>query len=194
MARTHTQRAPEQLVELKQRDRSLSERMSRAQKGDSAAYQELLFELKPMIESHIKRTLRRWGKLEAVRTEDLLQETLMAIHAKRHTYDPNHPFGPWVYAIARHKVIDELRRRRVEIELSEENLIEDNGLSQTEIQLDLLASLAHLSGRDRSLVEDVKIRQMPLREVSQKHGITESAVKVAVHRAVRKVQAILVRE
>jgi RNA polymerase sigma-70 factor (ECF subfamily) len=79
--------------------------------GDPAAYRTLLSQLSATLRAYYKGRLARIGR-SATEAEDLTQETLMAIHTRRHTYDPTELLMPWVYAIARYKLIDHLRRTR----------------------------------------------------------------------------------
>ena len=90
-------------------ERELSAWMRLAQQGDSAAYQGLLRRLKSMAESFVRNTLGRKASWALSATEDIVQEILLGVHAKRHTYDPDRAFLPWFYAIARYKIIDHLR-------------------------------------------------------------------------------------
>ena len=84
--------------------------MRAANGGDAAAYNRLLTSLAPAIRSVARRGLGRAG-FAVEEAEDVVQETLLAIHLKRHTWDPSMPLGPWVRAIARNKLIDSMRRR-----------------------------------------------------------------------------------
>src|SRR5262249_30251987 len=79
--------------------------------GDAAAHRTLLERLSRQLRGYYKGHLDRVGG-GPVEAEDLVQEALMAIHTRRHTYDPSQPFTPWVYAIARYKFVDYLRRTR----------------------------------------------------------------------------------
>src|SRR5882724_7064116 len=79
--------------------------------GDAVAYRSLLDRLSSRLRAYFKRKLVRFGR-GATEAEDLVQEVLLAIHLKRHTYDTGEPFTPWVYTIARYKLIDYLRRTR----------------------------------------------------------------------------------
>src|ERR1700758_5613766 len=82
--------------------------MAAAQIGDASAYRTLLGELAPWLRRYYAR------RLPPAMTEDAVQDVLLAVHEKRHTYDPSRPFGPWLAAIARYKWIDRLRALRVE--------------------------------------------------------------------------------
>src|SRR5512141_1365425 len=78
-------------------------------RGDTAAYRALLGRLSANLRGYYKGRLARIGR-SATEAEDLVQESLLAIHTRRHTYDPGEALTPWVYAIARYKLIDHLRR------------------------------------------------------------------------------------
>jgi RNA polymerase sigma-70 factor (ECF subfamily) len=86
--------------------------MHSALHGNAAAYTDLLERLGGYLRGYFRGKLLRMGR-SAADAEDLLQETLMALHTRRHTYDQSQPFTPWVQAIARYKLIDCLRRTRV---------------------------------------------------------------------------------
>src|SRR5215470_6141190 len=88
-------------------DRKLSALMRRAQGGDPLAYEALLVEATALVRAFVRRRLR---ELDAV--EDVVQETLLSIHRDRHTYDPSRAFLPWMYAIARHRLLDFVQKQR----------------------------------------------------------------------------------
>src|SRR5882757_9344523 len=80
-------------------------------RGDAASYRSLLERLSSRLRAYYKGKLARGGR-GVTEAEDLVQEVLLAIHLKRHTYDTREPFTPWVHTIARYKLIDYLRRTR----------------------------------------------------------------------------------
>src|SRR5262249_48105082 len=104
--------------------------MRAAMTGDAAAYNRLLTSLTPAIRSVGRGGLARAG-LVVEDAEDVVQETLLAIHLKRHTWDPSMPLGPWVRAIARNKLIDAMRRRgrRAQVPIDDviDTLVADGG-------------------------------------------------------------------
>src|SRR6266545_4578493 len=79
--------------------------------GDATSHKALLSRLSSHLRAYFKGRLARMGR-GAVEAEDLVQEALIAIHTRRHTYDPAQLFTPWVYAIARYKFVDYLRREK----------------------------------------------------------------------------------
>jgi len=88
------------------RERDWSVLMARAQDGDRAAYRRLLEEITPFLRALAARRHRDLSD-----AEDAIQDVLLTLHATRHTYDPARPFGPWLVAIANHRLIDRLRRQ-----------------------------------------------------------------------------------
>ena len=157
--------------------------MRRAQAGDAAAWRQALGELSTRLTQYFSRRL---SPEHAQDLEDLVQETLLAIHTRRVTYDPAQPFTAWAYAMARYKLIDFWRRRRtrghVPLESVEDTLwAPDDGAP--EARLDLERMLAILPERQRHLLWDVKITGLSLAEAGGRAGMTEGAAKVALHRA-----------
>lgn len=149
--------------------------------GNAAAYRMLL----SALSGHLRAYYRRRAGENA---EDLVQETLIAMHAKRGTYDPAQPFTAWVYAIARYKLIDEYRRgkRRATVPLDEASaLFAEDESESIGAKRDVEKLLARLPRAKRELVRGVKIDGLSTAEAAARHGISESAVKVGVHRALK---------
>jgi RNA polymerase sigma-70 factor, ECF subfamily len=157
--------------------------MVRSLKGDGAAYGELLRKLQGFLRAYYRRRLGR-----AAEAEDLLQETLIAMHTRRHTYDPERPFTAWVHAIARYKLIDYFRRhnRRAENPLDDaDQLFAAEDTAAAEAQLDVDRLLHRLPERTRALIRAVKIDGLSTAEAAARYGMSESAVKVGVHRGLK---------
>jgi RNA polymerase sigma-70 factor (ECF subfamily) len=149
--------------------------------GDAAAYRRLL----SALSGHLRAYYRRRIGDEA---EDLVQETLIAMHAKRATYDPAQPLTAWVYAIARYKLIDAFRRGKTRKWVSLDDAAELFARDESETaaaRRDVEKLLARLPRARRELVRDVKIDGLSTAEAAARHGLSESAVKVGVHRALK---------
>src|ERR1700735_2346233 len=130
--------------------------MIRNLEGDSQARTRLLMELSHHLRGFFVRRLPP----NAVDAEDLVQETLLAIHIKRDTYDPAQPFTPWVYAVARYKLIDHFRRlrRRPTVPLEQAGELYSQDTPELgAIRIDLEKLLDTLPHQRRRLVEDLKI-------------------------------------
>lgn len=163
--------------------------MVRSLSGDGAAYAVLLKKLNGYLRAYY---LRRLGR--AADAEDLLQETLIAMHTRRATYDPTRPFTAWVYAIARYKLIDYYRRtkRRAEDPLDDPDaLFSSEETTAAEATHDIDKLLGKLPARTQALIRDTKIEGLSTAEAAARHGISESAVKVGVHRGLKALGAKL---
>ena len=155
--------------------------------GDRAAYGELLAVLSGYLRGHFRRRLGSG----AADVEDLVQETLMAVHLKRGVYDRGAPLTPWVYAIARYKLLDHYRRvgsrRAVPLEDAGELFAVENP-EEGAVRRDIEGLLGRLPERQRALMADVKLTGLSMQEAAARRGMSVTAVKVAVHRAMKRLE------
>ena len=161
--------------------------------GDADAYRRLLIALQTRLTAFFGRRL---GDARS-ETEDLVQDTLMAVHVKRATFDRSQPVTAWVFAIARYKLIDHYRRtgRRRFTDIDDEpGLFADDASIAAEARLDLARGFDGLASGTRDLVVSVKIKEEPIADVARRTGLSEGAVKVAVHRGFRKLAERLGRK
>jgi RNA polymerase sigma-70 factor (ECF subfamily) len=169
--------------------------MVNAQAGNESDYRQLLKELVNVIHNFLRR---RFGNHHFI--EDCVQEALIAIHQARHTYDPQRPFRPWLFAIVRHKAIDTLRQQRTREKVVDHYKREQEILSQTgkqgkfENEISEGRLLDSLSMQHKEVLVLTKIIGFSIAETAEKLGISEGAVKVRVHRAIRKLQQLLERD
>jgi RNA polymerase sigma-70 factor (ECF subfamily) len=171
--------------------------MNASLEGDARAHRALLEGLSGRLRAFYKGKLLRIGR-SATEAEDLVQETLMAVHTRRHTYDSGQPLTPWVYAIARYKLIDHLRQTRglsteVPIEDAGQVLAQDDHAS-AESAYDLGRLLGRLPEKMRRAIQCVKLDGMSVAEAAIRCGMSESAVKVYVHRGLKALAAAIARE
>jgi len=173
-------------------ERRLKALMLAARGGDAAAYRILLRELA----AHLRAYYRRRLGSRSADAEDLVQETLIAVHTKSSTYDDTQPFTPWLHAIARYKLIDQLRRNKQEkVSLDDvHELVSDSNFEAALAGQDVERLLARLPQRARLLLRSVKVDGLSTRDAAALSGMSESAVKVAIHRAMRALSAMLNRE
>jgi len=165
--------------------------------GDAAAHRALLDKLSRRLRAFYKTRLERIGR-GATEAEDLVQEALLAIHIQRHTYDPTEPLTPWIYAIARYKLIDHLRTTSSQltdapIERAAELFAQDDHVG-AESAYDLRRLLDQLPSKMRQAIQCVKIDGLSVTEAASQCGISESAVKVNVHRGLKRLAATIARE
>ena len=168
-------------------DQQLAEVMRKAQAGDGKAYHQLLTDITPMIRGFIYKRLGDHSELE-----DRVQDVLLAVHRAGHTYNSDRSFLNWMFAIADYKVKDHLRshyrRKAAGTQVDLETVAE---LSAPQLQLALEDRqmlerlLETLSPRERTIVQMMKIEGHSARDVGTNLGMSEGAVKVAVHRAMK---------
>lgn len=168
--------------------------MQAAQQGNAAAYRRLLTEITPPLKRFLKIRL-----ISQDQADDVCQEILLAIHAARHTYRPEQPFANWMYGIARHKLIDHLRRhiRKTSNEINDEDLVTflADGANNPEEALnasELRQALDILPTQQRRVLVLTKIEGFSMAEAAVRVGMTESAVKVTAHRAYKKMKEWLI--
>jgi RNA polymerase sigma factor (sigma-70 family) len=160
--------------------------MAAAQVGDASAYRRLLAELVPWLRRYYAR------RLPPTMTEDAVQDVLLAIHEKRHTYDPARPFAPWLAAIARYKWIDRLRSLKANAaEPLDENIgIPDHG--DTVIAGSIFQQLlAELKAPQAEAIRLVKVEGYSVEEASKATGQSVSLVKVNIHRGLKRLTNII---
>ena len=164
--------------------------------GDERASARLLTEVAQVLRTVVRRRLSRFG-LGPHDVEDIVQEVLLAIHLKRHTWSPDRPLLPWIHAIARHKVLDRVRRarrdQRVYVDLPVEDWAERvasapaSGLESA--GLDLERALSVLSSpRQRDIVRALTVEGETVRAVASRFGATEGTVRVALHRGLARLR------
>ena len=123
-----------------------------------------------------------------------MQDILLAVHLKRHTWDTNAPFAPWLFAIARNKLIDALRRRgrRVFVNIDDfAEMIPDEPAAETASATEIAAQLRTLPPRQRDVLQSIAVESASIRDTAAKFAMSEGAVRVALHRALTSLTAKL---
>jgi RNA polymerase sigma-70 factor, ECF subfamily len=161
-------------------ENELARLMRAAIAGDERAYSEFLQRAACLVRSFARRKIVRGG----IDPEDIVQETLLAIHIKRHTWRDDAPVKPWVYAIARYKMVDAFRRcgRRMEMEIG--GVAETFAAPEPETisKREIGRALETLASGQRCVVTAVSIGGCSISETAQRLGMSEPAVRVALHR------------
>lgn len=155
--------------------------------GDQNAYHFFLKELSGKLRAFFRKRLVS----APAEVEDLVQESLIAIHKLRHTYEPDQPLAAWVYAIARYKWVDLLRRRARRESLNqpldeEQDVLTHVDTEALEARCDVTKLLAQLPAGQRLAITHVKLQGLTIREAADACGMSESAVKVNIHRGLCK--------
>lgn len=160
--------------------------------GEGAAYHAFLKELAAHLRAFLRKRLARMPD----EVEDIVQESLLAVHNQRHTYDAGQPLTAWVHAIARYKLVD-LLRRRGNVGFLTDSLEDAADLLQTtdheaaEARRDIRKLLDTLPERQRLPIQYVKLEGLSVVEAARLTGMSESAVKVGVHRGLKALAARL---
>lgn len=160
--------------------------------GDGRAYHRLLTAVTPHLRTMARRRCEQYGA-PASEAEDVVQEVLLAIHLKRGTWDPARPLGPWMAALVRNKLIDSLRRRGRHVSVPLEDVI---AVLESEERLDAgdRMDVEHILGRlkdpQRTIVRSISIEGSSVRETAERLKMTEVAVRVSLHRALKALSAL----
>jgi len=168
--------------------------MARAQSGDGEAYRRLLIDIAPYLSSLARRHHRDPGDVQ-----DTVQDVLLTVHAIRHTYDPHRPFGPWLVAIAKRRIIDRLRSqgrtraREVALDLEHETFCApEANLGGADWNKRVLGdAIERLPPGQREAVRLLKLQEMSLQQAAAASGMSVAALKVAMHRALKNLRKIL---
>lgn len=151
-----------------------------AMNGDERAYAQFLQRMASLVRAYVRRRISHGG----VDPEDVVQETLLAIHLKRHTWMADAPVLPWAFAIARFKLIDAFRRRgrRVEVDLDDvaDSLAQPEEETVSEREID--RALEALAPGQRAVVSAISVDGRSIAETASAMGMNETAVRVALHR------------
>ena len=174
----------------------LSRLMRAARNGDDEAYRQLLGRVAVWLRGVARRGLVRAGR-GVEDSEDIVQETLLAMHLKRDSWDGSQPLEPWLHAIARHKLVDHLRRRgfrdHVDIDDHADTLAAPQP-AEAGAAADARQMLSSLPERQRRIVEAISVEGHSARDVGARLGMSEGAVRVALHRALGALAAAYRKE
>ncbi|MCE2971149.1 MAG: sigma-70 family RNA polymerase sigma factor [Burkholderiales bacterium] len=177
---------------MNHREERLRALLLAALRGDGAAYQAFLRELALLLRGFLRKRLAALPD----DVEDLVQETLLAVHNQRHTYDAAQPVTAWLHAIAKYKLVDLLRRRSRREALNDplDDELEVAGRADREeadARRDLAKLLAQLPDRHRLPIVYTKIEGLSVEEAAQRAGMSPAAVKVGVHRGLKALAALV---
>jgi RNA polymerase sigma-70 factor (ECF subfamily) len=174
----------------KQKSAARARLMERAQNGDREAFHTLFSDIGPLITRFLRRRLPDRGEIE-----DVCQEAMIAVYRSRHTYQPDRPFEPWLFAIVRRVSAEHLRRDRVQsearVEMDEapDPAVQDD----SSLALELDQALGRLSPDQRQALSLTKLFGLSLAEASRRAGTTVGSMKVRIHRAHQSLRRSLTR-
>jgi RNA polymerase sigma factor (sigma-70 family) len=160
--------------------------------GDEQAYRRFFVTVTPYLRAMAARRCAQY-RVQSSETEDVLQEVLIAIHLKRGTWDAERPIGPWLSIIVRNKLIDILRRRGKHVEVPVEDVLETLAAENEPSNLDQMDA-ERLVGRLRppqdDIVRSISLNGASIRETAERLKMTEVAVRVALHRALKTLASL----
>ena len=165
--------------------------MRSAVEGDKRAYHRFLSTVTPHLRAIARRRCDQFGA-PVSEVEDVVQEVLLAVHLKRGTWDPVRPIGPWLSMIVRNKLIDSLRRRGRHVDVPIDDVMTTLEASEQAGSLDRLEAehmLQRLRDPQRDIVRSISIEGAEIRETAVRLKMTEGAVRVALHRALKSLAA-----
>jgi RNA polymerase sigma-70 factor (ECF subfamily) len=164
--------------------------------GDKQAYHRFLTAVTPYLRALARRRCDQFGA-PASEAEDVLQEVLLAVHLKRGTWDTTRPIGPWLATIVRNKMIDALRRRGRQVNVPIEDFVETleaaDATDSTD-RLDAEQLLTQLRDPQRDIVRSISLQGAGVRETAARLNMTEGAVRVSLHRALKTLAALYRRD
>jgi RNA polymerase sigma-70 factor (ECF subfamily) len=177
---------------VEEREQRWTEAMRAERRGDAVAYERMLKEVATALRRSLVPRLARVG-LGVHEAEDLVQETIIGLHSKRHSWDPARPFLPWLHAIARYKLIDFTRqrrrdtRRRVDLPLDDWLEMADpsaDAANRSTWEMD--RHLAVLPVGQRKIVRAIAVEGASVRSVAQELATSEGVVRMTLHRAISR--------
>lgn len=188
-ARVMPRRAEDRVTQ----DETWERLLARANDGDGPAFARFLHAVTPSLRAVIRR---RGDGLPPDQHEDILQEVLLAIHLKRQTWRRDAPVRPWLYALARYKVVDAFRRRGASVTLPIEDfadlLPQDDGAVPLSDR-DAAVMLGMIDPRSAMLVRAVALDGLTAEQAGETVGMTAGAARVALHRAMRRLSGLAER-
>jgi RNA polymerase sigma-70 factor (ECF subfamily) len=175
-----------------EREARWADAMRRARRGDGAAYRAFLTEIATVLRGMARHGLDRYG-FSPDEAEDVVQEVLLALHTRRDSWDETRPIAPWVFAIARYKLVDGARRlgraRRLTAAVTVDEVADLIPAPKPERDMtgvDAIALIGSLPPRERGVVVALVFEGISVAEIARRLGIGESAVRVAFHRALSR--------
>jgi len=159
--------------------------------GDEAAHRAFLTEAAAMLRGYFRSRLR--GAPEDA--EDLVQETLVALHTRRDSFDPKYPLTAWLYAIARYRLIDHLRRQKHRSHASLDDGLDvgdiDPEYEASDARRDVATLLEKLPEKQQTAIRLVKLEEKSVSEASKLTGFSESDIKISIHRGLKALTRLM---
>lgn len=178
----------------REKDRDIGRLFLAGLAGDEQAHRAFLGRVAVHLRAYFRSKLR--GGADA---EDLVQETLIALHTKRHTFDPAFAPTAWIYAIARYRLIDHLRKQKrhgvsVAVEDAEHELFAQEDSAASDARKDVAELLERLPQKQADAIRLTKLEELPVKDAAERLGLTPSDVKISVHRGLKALMRLMGEE
>lgn len=161
--------------------------------SDNAAMAALLTAVAPLLRRYCVAQLSRYGHSDWA--EDMVQEVMLTLHLKLHTFNTDLSFTAWMQAIAKHKIIDTLRRERlVQVPIEEADSWDDGTGEAAMARRDLMQLLARLKPPAGEIIHALKVDGVSIKDLAEKFTTSESNIKIIVHRGLRRLARLLTEE
>jgi RNA polymerase sigma-70 factor (ECF subfamily) len=159
--------------------------------GDSRSEVALLRAIRPVLTTFFSRRLSN----DPSTVEDLVQDVLVAVHQRRGSYDRSRPFSPWLFAVARHKMVDYFRqyRRHEPLDDFDDRLAAESFQASSDARMDVTALLGTLPAKQAQAIRHTRLCELSVVEAARLAGIGESDVKVSAHRGIKALSALVAR-
>ncbi|RLQ89393.1 sigma-70 family RNA polymerase sigma factor [Notoacmeibacter ruber] len=156
--------------------------------GDVHAYRRFLDEVSKVLRAFLRGKM---GAGQAADIEDVVQDVLIAVHKKRHSWQPHKPVAAWLFAITRYKAIDYWRanKRHLHLDIADfEAVLSDHQAEPVILDHELERAVGELSGRSRQVVTEISLNGRSIPDTARQLGISEGAVRVAFHRGLASIR------
>lgn len=176
-------------------EKRLQDLMCRALDGDDGAYQHFLLGASKLLRAFFHRKL---VERDRAHVEDLVQETLLAIHLHRRSYDRMRPIGAWLYAIARYKLVDHFRKHPSARSFIPIDAVADlfavEAADAGDPSRDIAALLSALPEKQSQSIRLVKLEDLTAKQAAARMGVSEADVKISIHRGLKKLMALIAKD
>ena len=164
--------------------------------GNVAAYSYLVEKYQDFVYGLALKMLRN-----SADAEELAQDSFVKAYRSLNSYKGKSKFSTWLYRITYNNCITLLRKRKMEVHSLDEQRLSDqdeafiydqlNEVDKAELERYLHDALSKLPEQDQVLVTLYYYEDQKIEEISQVTGLTESNVKVRIHRARKRMYELL---
>ncbi len=131
--------------------------------------------------------------------QDMTQNVFEKMIKYKASYKNQQCFKAWLFTIARNTNIDHHRKKKYHMVSDDIDMVDGCKSAQVIMERDerhrtLNLALDRLPEHEKELIVLTKFEKMKYSEVAQITGLSESALKVKVHRTIKKLKTILIND